>query len=157
MATYEGNLVASGLRFALVVSRFNAFITERLLEGALDTVRRHGGDIDSVDIYRVPGAWEMPLAADRAAGSGRYDAVICLGCLIRGATAHFEHISSECSKSLSASMMRTGVPVTFGVLTTDSIEQAIERAGTKAGNKGSEAAAAAIELANLLRTMPSAG
>jgi len=156
MPHYEGSLVATGLRFAVVVSRFNGFITERLLEGALDTVKRHGGDTDRIDVYRVPGAWELPLIAEKASATGRYDAVICLGCLIRGATAHFEHISSECAKGISGAMARTGVPIAFGVLTTDTIEQSIERAGTKAGNKGAEAALAAIELANLVREIPPA-
>lgn len=145
----EGDLVATGRRFGIVVSRFNAFITERLLEGALDTLRRHGADLDTVDVARVPGTWEIPVVAQRLAESGRYDAVICLGCLIRGSTSHFEHIAAECSKGIAQAMMRSGVPITFGVLTTDSIEQAIERAGTKAGNKGGEAAVAAIEMANL--------
>ncbi len=157
MAVFEGSLVATGLRLAVVVSRFNGFITERLLEGAIDTVRRHGGSADDVDIIRVPGAWELALAPDRVAGAGRYDAVLCLGCLIRGATSHFDQIASECAKGVAASMLRTGVPMTFGVLATDSLDHAIERAGTKAGNKGSEAASAAIELANLLRDLPAGG
>lgn len=152
---YEGDLVASGLRFGVVVSRWNAFITERLLEGALDFLKRHGVDTDgAVDVARVPGTFEIPLVAQRMAASGRYDAVICLGCLIRGSTAHFDYIASECSKGIGQAMMQTNVPVAFGVLTTDSIEQAIERAGTKAGNKGAEAAGAAVEMANLLRELP---
>ena len=136
----EGDLIANGLRFGIVISRWNSFITERLLEGTLDTLRRHGCDLDTVDVARVPGTFEVPLVAQQMARSGRYDAVICLGCLIRGSTAHFDYIASECSKGIGQAMMQTGVPVTFGVLTTDSIEQAIERAGTKAGNKGAEAA-----------------
>lgn len=151
---YEGNLVAAGLRFGVVVSRWNAFITERLLEGAIDTLKRHGADIDTVDIARVPGTFEVPLIAQRMAVSGRYDAVICLGCLIRGSTPHFDYIAGECTKGIGHAMQSSGVPVAFGILTTDSIEQAIERAGTKAGNKGAEAAGAAIEMANLLRDLP---
>lgn len=151
---FEGNLVATGLRFGIVVSRWNGFITERLLEGALDTLKRHGADTDTVDIARVPGAFEVPLIAQRMARSGRYDAVICLGCLIRGSTPHFDYISGDCTKGISQAAAQSGIPVTFGVLTTESIEQAIERAGTKAGNKGSEAAGAAIEMANLLKSLP---
>jgi 6,7-dimethyl-8-ribityllumazine synthase len=153
---YEGNMVATGLRFGLVVSRWNAFITERLLEGALDTLKRHGADPDIVDVVRVPGTFEVPLVAQRMAASGRYDAVICLGCLIRGSTPHFDYIASECSKGIAHATLQTGVPVTFGVLTCDTIEQAIERAGTKAGNKGAEAAGAGIEMASLLRVLPTA-
>lgn len=152
----EGNLVATDLRFALVVSRWNAFITERLLDGALDTLKRHGANIETVDVARCPGTFEVPLVAQRLARSGKYDAVICLGCLIRGSTAHFDYIASECSKGIAQVMMQSGVPVTFGVLTTDTIEQAIERAGTKAGNKGAEAAGAAIEMASLLKSLPGA-
>ncbi len=147
-------MVATGLRFGLVISRWNAFITERLLEGALDTLKRHGADPDIVEVARVPGTFEVPLVAQRMAASGRYDAVICLGCLIRGSTPHFDYIASECSKGIAHAMLQTGVPVTFGVLTCDTIEQAIERAGTKAGNKGAEAAGAAIEMASLLRSLP---
>jgi 6,7-dimethyl-8-ribityllumazine synthase len=153
---FEGNLVATGLRVGVVVSRWNSFITERLLEGALDTLRRHGLDTDGgVDVARVPGTFEVPLIAQQMAASGRYDAVICLGCLIRGATPHFDYIAGECSKGIAQAMMQTGVPVTFGILTTDTIEQSIERAGTKAGNKGAEAAGAAIEMANLVKSLPS--
>ena len=151
---YEGNLIATGLRFGVVVSRWNDFITERLLDGALDTLKRHGADTDTVDVARVPGTFEVPIAAQRMARSGRYDAVICLGCLIRGNTPHFEYIAAECSKGIAQAGLATGVPVTFGVITTESIEQAIERAGTKAGNKGAEAAGAAIEMANLLQALP---
>jgi 6,7-dimethyl-8-ribityllumazine synthase len=147
----EGNLIAGGLRFGIVVSRWNAFITERLLDGALDTLKRHGVLLDIVDVARVPGTFEVPLVAQVMALSGNYDAVICLGCLIRGSTPHFDYIAAECSKGIAQAMMNSGIPVTFGILTTDSIEQAIERAGTKAGNKGAEAAAAAIEMANLLK------
>lgn len=152
---FEGNLVATGLRIGIVVSRWNAFITERLLEGALDTLKRHGVDTDdAVDVARCPGTFEVPLVAQRLAASGRYDAVICLGCLIRGSTPHFDYIAGECSKGIAQAMLQTGVPVTFGILTTDTIEQSIERAGTKAGNKGAEAAGAAIEMANLLKAFP---
>jgi 6,7-dimethyl-8-ribityllumazine synthase len=149
---YEGNLVATDLRVAVVVSRWNSFITERLLEGTLDTLKRHGANTDSaVDVVRVPGTFEVPLLAQRLSASGKYDAVICLGCLIRGATPHFDYIAGECTKGIAQAMMASGVPITFGILTTDSIEQAIERAGTKAGNKGAEAAGAAIEMANLMK------
>lgn len=148
---YEGDLVATNLRFAVIVSRWNSFITERLLDGSLDTIKRHGGNTDAVDVVRVPGTFEVPLLAQRLSGSGKYDAVICLGCLIRGATPHFDYIAGECTKGIAQAMMASGVPVTFGILTTDSIEQAIERAGTKAGNKGAEAATAAIEMANLMK------
>ena len=151
---YEGNLVATGLRFGIVVSRWNAFITERLLDGALDTLRRHGADLDIVDVVRVPGTFEVPLAARRMAQGGRYDAVICLGCLIRGSTPHFDYIASEATGGIGQAALGTSVPVTFGVITTENIEQAIERAGTKAGNKGAEAAGAAIEMANLLKSLP---
>ena len=133
---YEGDLIASGLRFAVVVSRWNAFITERLLEGTLDTLKRHGADTDIVDVVRVPGTFEIPLLAQNLAQSGRYDAVICLGCLIRGSTAHFEYIAGECTKGIGQAMMQSGVPVTFGVLTTDTIEQAIERARNQSGQQG---------------------
>jgi len=151
---YEGNLIATDLRVGIVVSRWNAFITERLLEGALDALARHGVSLDRVDVARVPGTFEVPLIAQQMALSTRYDAVICLGCLIRGSTSHFDYIASECSKGIGQAMLNSGVPVAFGVLTTDTIEQAIERAGTKAGNKGAEAALAAIEMANLLRVLP---
>lgn len=154
---FEGDLVAQNLRVGIVVSRWNAFITERLLEGALDTLKRHGVKLGGVEIARVPGTFEIPLFAQRMAASKRYDAVICLGCLIRGSTPHFDYIASECSKGIAQAMMSTGIPVTFGILTTDSIEQAIERAGTKAGNKGAEAAGAAIEMANLVTAFDSVG
>ncbi|MDX1933835.1 MAG: 6,7-dimethyl-8-ribityllumazine synthase [Capsulimonadales bacterium] len=150
-------MIAGGLRFGIVVSRWNAFITERLLDGALDTLKRHGALPDIVDVARVPGTFEVPLVAQMMALSGNYDAVICLGCLIRGSTPHFDYIAGECSKGIAQAMMNSGVPVTFGILTTDSIEQAIERAGTKAGNKGAEAAAAAIEMANLIKGLAQPG
>ncbi|ROR34967.1 6,7-dimethyl-8-ribityllumazine synthase [Inmirania thermothiophila] len=151
MKIIEGDLTVRDARFGLVVSRFNSFITERLLEGALDILRRHGAADADLHVVRVPGAFEMPLAAQRMAASGRYDAVIALGCVIRGGTPHFDYVAGECTKGLAQVMMQTGVPVAFGVLTTDTIEQAIERAGTKAGNKGAEAALSAIEMVGLLR------
>ncbi len=151
--TVEGNLNAGGLKFALVVSRFNHFITDRLLEGALDALRRHGADEDGVSVFRVPGAFEMPLVAKKVAASGQYDAVICLGCVVRGATPHFEFVAAETSKGIALASLDTGVPIAFGVLTTDNLEQAIERAGTKLGNKGWYAALSAIEMANLLKEM----
>lgn len=150
---FEGRLVGEGLRFAVVVARFNEFITGKLLEGACDALRRHGVADGDVDVAWVPGSLEIPLAAKRLADSNRYDAVICLGAVIRGATPHFDYIAGEVAKGVAAVGLSTGVPVIFGVLTTDTIEQAIERAGTKAGNKGFEAAVAAIEMANLLRAM----
>ena len=148
---FEGKLDATGLRFGIIVSRFNSFIGERLLEGALDGLVRHGGDERNIDVARVPGAFEIPLAAKKLAESGRYDALICLGAVIRGSTPHFDYVAAEVSKGVASVSLETGVPVAFGVLTTDSIEQAIERAGTKAGNKGFEAAVTAIETANLLK------
>jgi len=151
--TVEGNLVDKGGRYALVVARFNAFITERLLEGALDAFTRHGGSLDNVTIIRVPGAFEMPLVCHKLAASGKYDAVVALGCVIRGGTAHFDYVAGEAAKGVAHASAATGVPVIFGVLTTDTIEQAIDRAGTKMGNKGGEAAATAIEMVNLLRAM----
>ncbi len=145
----EGHLDARQHRFGLIVSRFNSFITERLLEGALDALRRHGADDEQLTVFRVPGAWEMPATARRLARSGRFDALICLGAVIRGGTPHFDYVAAEVSKGLAAVGMDSGLPVAFGVLTTDNVEQAIERAGTKAGNKGAEAAMAAIEMVNL--------
>ncbi|HYF92666.1 MAG TPA: 6,7-dimethyl-8-ribityllumazine synthase [Symbiobacteriaceae bacterium] len=150
---FEGHLNAAGLRFALVVSRFNEFITGKLLSGAQDAIRRHGGDEAQVDIAWVPGAFEVPLAAKMLATGGRYDAVICLGAIIRGSTPHFDYVAAEASKGVAHAMLDTGTPIAFGILTTDSIEQAIERAGTKAGNKGFEAAVTAIEMANLLKSL----
>ncbi len=150
---YDGKLDATGLRFGIVVGRFNSFIGERLLEGALDAIIRHGGADADIAVARVPGAFEIPLAAKKLANSGRYDAVICLGAVIRGSTPHFDYVASEVSKGVATVSLESGVPVAFGVLTTDSIEQAIERAGTKAGNKGFEAAVTAIETANLLKVL----
>ncbi len=149
----EGHLDASGLRFGLVVSRFNSFICDRLVEGAVDALVRHGADAASIDIAKVPGAFELPLAAQRLAQSGRYDALICLGAVIRGSTPHFDYVAAEVSKGLASVGLASGLPVAFGVLTTDTIEQAIERAGTKAGNKGFEAAVTAIEMANFLKKL----
>ncbi len=149
----EGVLNAKGFRFGLVVSRYNHFITERLLEGALDALLRHGGEEESIEIVRVPGSFEIPLLAKQMASSGRFDAVICLGALIRGGTIHFDVLSAEVTKGVAQSSLETGVPITFGVITTDTLEQAIERAGTKMGNKGWEAAESAIELVNLLKAI----
>ncbi|MBL6974596.1 MAG: 6,7-dimethyl-8-ribityllumazine synthase [Deltaproteobacteria bacterium] len=149
----EGNLNASGLKFAVVVSRFNHFITDRLLEGTLDALRRHDAKDDDMEVVRVPGAFEMPLVTKKLAESGRFDAVICLACVVRGATPHFDYVAAEASKGIAVSSLETGVPVAFGVLTTDNLEQAIERAGSKSGNKGWHAALSAIEMANLLKVM----
>ena len=146
----EGNLRAEGKKFGIVLSRFNSFIAERLLEGALDTLHRSGADEDAIEVARVPGAYEIPLVAQKMAKSGRYDAVVCLGVIIRGATPHFDLVANEAAKGIAQVGMDTEVPILFGVLTTDTIEQAIERAGSKAGNKGSDVAAAAVEMVNLL-------
>ncbi|QFT89466.1 6,7-dimethyl-8-ribityllumazine synthase [Bacillus sp. THAF10] len=148
---YEGNLVGTGLKVGIVVGRFNEFITGKLLGGAEDALRRHGVEEDNVEVAWVPGAFEIPLVAKRMADSGKYDAVITLGTVIRGSTPHFDYVCNEAAKGVSQASMTSGIPVIFGVLTTETIEQAIERAGTKAGNKGWEAAVAAIEMANLLR------
>lgn len=147
----EGNLSAVGLKFGIIVGRFNSFIGERLLEGALDALLRHGADDKNIVVARVPGAFEIPLATKKMAESGTYDAIICLGAVIRGATPHFDYVASEVAKGVAHVSLATGVPVAFGVLTTDSIEQAVERAGTKAGNKGFDAAVTAIETANLFK------
>jgi len=149
----DGKLDATGLRFGIVVGRFNSFIGDRLLEGALDAIIRHGGDDGAITVARVPGAFEIPLAAKKLAASGKYDALICLGAVIRGSTPHFDYVAAEVSKGVASVSLESGIPVAFGVLTTDSIEQAIERAGTKAGNKGFEAAVTAIETANLLKAL----
>jgi len=148
---YEGQLVAKDLKFGIVASRFNEFITGKLVEGAIDAIRRHGSSEDDIEIAWVPGAFELPLVALKMAQSKKYDAVICLGAVIRGSTPHFDYVAAEATKGISQVNMSTGVPTIFGVLTTDSIEQAIERAGTKAGNKGFSAAESAIEMANLLK------
>jgi 6,7-dimethyl-8-ribityllumazine synthase len=147
----EGNLNVRSARIALLVSRFNSFIVESLLSGAVDTLKRHGAEDHDLQIVRVPGAFEMPLAAKRLAASQRYEAIIALGAVIRGGTPHFEYVAGECTKGLATVSMQYDLPVAFGVLTVDSIEQAIERAGTKAGNKGAEAAMSAIEMINVLR------
>ena len=149
----EGKLDAGGLKFGIVVGRFNSFISERLLEGALDALVRHGAKADDIVVARVPGSFEIPLAAQKMAASGTYDGLICLGAVIRGATPHFDYVASEVAKGVAQVSLNTGVPIAFGVLTTDSIEQAIERAGTKAGNKGFEAAMTAIETAQLIRSL----
>jgi len=148
---YEGKLLAEGLKVGIVVSRFNEFITKKLLEGAIDTLVRHGARTEDIESSWVPGTFEIPLVAQKMASSGKYDAVICLGAVIRGATPHFDYIAAEVTKGIAHTGMSTGVPTIFGVITTDTIEQAIERAGTKVGNKGSDAAQAAIEMANLLK------
>ncbi len=149
----EGQLLAQDASFALVVSRFNALISEKLLDGALDALRRHGADMDRVTVAWCPGAFEIPLVARKMAEKGDADAVICLGAVIRGATSHYDFVAGEAAKGVAHASLATGVPVIFGVLTTDTIEQAIERAGTKAGNKGADAAVAAIEMVNLLRQL----
>ena len=149
----EGKLDAKGLRFGLLVSRFNSFVSDRLVEGAIDALLRHGAEKDDINIVRVPGAFEIPPTAKQMAESGRYDAIVCLGAVIRGATPHFEYVSAEVSKGVASVSIDSGVPVTFGVLTTDTIEQAIERAGSKAGNKGFDAAVAAVEMANLYKVL----
>ncbi|HEY8346784.1 MAG TPA: 6,7-dimethyl-8-ribityllumazine synthase [Symbiobacteriaceae bacterium] len=149
----EGHLSAAGLRLGIVVSRFNEFITSRLLAGAEDAIRRHGGDLEQVQVAWVPGAFEIPLVAQKMASSGKVDAVICLGAVIRGATPHFDYVAGEAAKGVAHAMLQTGIPISFGILTTDTIEQAVERAGTKAGNKGYEAAVTAIEMANLMKEL----
>lgn len=148
--TIEGDLEAGDARFGLVVGRFNEFITDRLVSGALDTLRRHGTNMDTVDVAYCPGSFEIPLVAKKMAVSGSYDAVICLGAVIRGETPHFDYVAGGAANGTARTALDTDVPVLFGVLTTDTVEQAIERAGSKAGNKGSEAALAAIEMVNLL-------
>jgi 6,7-dimethyl-8-ribityllumazine synthase len=153
MKVYEGNLIGQNLKFGIIVGRFNEFIGGKLLSGTLDGLKRHGVDEEDLEIFWVPGAFEIPLTAKKLAASGKYDAVICLGAVIRGATPHFDYVSNEVSKGIAATSLETGVPVVFGVLTTDTIEQAIERAGTKSGNKGYEAAETAIEMANLFKQL----
>jgi 6,7-dimethyl-8-ribityllumazine synthase len=149
----EGNLKADGKKFGIVIARFNSFISEKLLEGALDTLQRSGAQASDIDVVRVPGAFEIPLIAKKLAGSQKYDAIICLGVVIRGATPHFDVVVNEVSKGAAQVGLDTGVPVLFGVLTTETIEQAIERSGTKAGNKGADVAVAAIEMANLISNL----
>ena len=149
--TVEGSLVLDGSRFAIVVGRWNSFVVEHLLEGAIDTLKRHGAKDGEIEIIRVPGAFEIPLTAKKLAEGGNYDAIIALGAVIRGGTPHFEYVAGECTKGLANDSMEFGIPVAFGVLTVDTIEQAIERAGTKAGNKGEEATLAVIEMVNLFK------
>ncbi len=151
MRVFEGKLLAKGLKFGIIVSRFNDFIGDRLLGGAIDALKRNGADEQNLDIFKVPGAFEIPLIAKKVAESGKYDAVICLGAVIRGGTPHFDYVAAEVSKGIAQVAMEAGVPISFGVLTTDTLEQAIERAGAKSGNKGSDAAFAAIEMANLVK------
>ena len=149
----EGNLDASGLKFAVLCARFNGFITERLLAGALDALKRSGAKTDDIEIVKVPGSWELPLAAKTLAGSKRHDAIVALGAVIRGETPHFDHVASQASNGLAAVQLETGIPIAFGVLTTNTIEQAIDRAGGKSGNKGFDAALTAIEMADLMRRL----
>lgn len=151
MKVFEGSFAAKGIRFGIVAARFNEFITSKLLDGALDCLRRHDVNEESIDVAWVPGAFEIPLIASKMAKSGKYDAVICLGAVIRGGTTHYDYVCSEVSKGIANVSLNSDVPVLFGVLTTENIEQAIERAGTKAGNKGYDCAAGAIEMANLIR------
>ncbi|MDF2890353.1 MAG: 6,7-dimethyl-8-ribityllumazine synthase [Clostridia bacterium] len=153
MKTYEGKLIAQGLKFGIVIGRFNEFIGGKLLSGALDALNRHGVEENDIELAWVPGAFEIPLIAKKMANSKKYDGVICLGAVIRGSTPHFDYVSSEVTKGIANVSLDSEVPVIFGVLTTDTIEQAIERAGTKAGNKGFEAAATAIEMANLIKQL----
>ena len=149
----EGSLVAEGLRIAIVASRWNDFIVARLIDGALDGIARHGGSLEDVTVYRVPGSFEIPLTAKRVAGSGRWDAVICLGAVIRGETPHFDHVAGEAFKGIANAALATNVPIAVGIVTADTLDQAINRAGGKAGNKGYEAAVTAIEMANLMRSI----
>jgi len=151
--TIEGQFQAQGLRFALVAARFNDFIVDRLVGGAVDYLTRHGAARENLTLVRVPGAFEMPLAARKLAASGQYDGVICLGAVIRGATPHFEFVSGEATKGIALAMMETNVPIGFGMLTTDTLEQAIERAGSKAGNKGVEAASAVLEMVRVMEQL----
>ncbi len=149
----EGGLSAAGLRFAIIVSRFNSFITDRLLGGATDALLRAGASADAIDVIKVPGSWEVPIVAGEVARQHRYDAIICLSAVIRGDTPHFDYVAGEAAKGIAQVASETGVPVAFGVLTTNTLEQAIDRAGAKSGNKGFDAAMTAIEMANLLRTL----
>lgn len=151
--TIEGNLSAAGLSFGVIVARFNDFISDRLLGGAIDALTRSGADPEKIDVVRVPGSFEIPLAAKKMAGLARYDAVIALGAVIRGATPHFDYVAAEVSKGCAQVMLESGIPVAFGVITANSLEQAIERAGSKAGNKGWDAAMTAVEMANLLKKL----
>lgn len=152
---FEGHLEAKGLRFALLASRFNSFITERLLSGAMDALTRAGASPDDIEVIKVPGSWEMPVAAAELARQKRHDGIICLGAVIRGETPHFDYVAGEAAKGLAQVSLETGIPIAFGVLTTNTLEQAIDRAGAKGGNKGFESAMTAIEMANLLRRLRS--
>jgi 6,7-dimethyl-8-ribityllumazine synthase len=151
--TFEGQLSAAGLRFAIIVSRFNSFITERLLGGAMDALARTGADPGGIDVVKVPGSWEVPLVASELARQKRYDAIICLSAVIRGETPHFDYVAGEAAKGIAQASASSGIPVAFGVLTTNTLEQAIDRAGAKSGNKGFDAAMTAIEMANLMKTL----
>lgn len=153
MKIIQGDLDGRGLKFALVVGRFNDFITSKLQDGAVDALVRHGTEQTDIDVVKVPGAFEIPITADKLAKSGRYDAIICLGTVIRGATPHFDYVASEVSKGIAQVSLNTGVPISFGVLTTETIEQAVERAGTKSGNKGFDSAMAAIEMVQVLKKL----
>jgi len=156
MLQIEGDLLAAELKIAFVVARFNEFVCERLLEGSLDTMTRHGGNKKNVTVLRVPGAFELPLAAKTLAASGKYDAVVCLGAVIRGETSHYDYVCANASSGIASASLETGIPVSFGLLTTDTIEQAIERSGTKAGNQGRDATVCAIEMARLLKQLSEA-
>ncbi|MCL5023712.1 MAG: 6,7-dimethyl-8-ribityllumazine synthase [Nitrospirae bacterium] len=153
MKIIEGELQAKGLRFGIIVSRFNDFITSKLLDGALDALRRHGADEKDIEVVKVPGSFEIPMVARKLAAKGTYSAVICLGTVIRGATPHFEYVAAEVSKGVASASIETGVPIAFGVITSDTIEQAVERAGTKSGNKGWDAALTAIEMAQVIKKL----
>jgi len=153
MNIIEGKLSAEGLKFGIIVGRFNSFITERLLEGAIDCILRHGGSKENIEIVKVPGSFEIPLTAKKLAKSGKYDAVICLGAVIRGSTPHFDYVANEVTKGIAQVSLETEIPISYGILTTDTIEQAVERAGTKMGNKGFDAAMVAIEMVNVLKSI----
>jgi len=153
MKTFEGKLVSKGIKIGIIATRFNEFITSKLLGGALDCLKRHDVGDEAIDIAWVPGAFEVPLIASKMAGSGKYDAIICLGAVIRGNTSHYDYVCSEVSKGIASISLKSGIPVMFGILTTENIEQAIERAGTKAGNKGYDSAMAALEMVNLIQEM----
>lgn len=153
MKTFEGELQAKGLKFGIVLSRFNEFITAKLLDGSVDALLRHGAKQDDIEIVKVPGSFEIPMVARKMALKGAYNAIICLGTVIRGATPHFEYIAAEVSKGIASASMETGIPIAFGIITCDTIEQAVERAGTKSGNKGWDAAMTAIEMAQLLKKL----
>jgi 6,7-dimethyl-8-ribityllumazine synthase len=152
-STFEGELKADGLRFAILVSRFNSFITDKLLSGAVDAIERCGGKTADIDLIRIPGAWEFPVTVKAVAARGGYDALICLGAVIKGDTPHFDYVAGEAARGIAALSVETGLPIAFGVLTTNTVEQAIDRAGAKSGNKGFDAAMTAIEMANLLRRL----